>query len=262
MVLYPAAIAVGVPPQAAAVTTLVSLMPGIFLAAMADRSQLPPLNRDFISLVVISVSGAALGGACLLLHAGPRCSPRSCRCCSALPPSLFALSRKDHAHAAPARRASRARPIKFSVSSLKVLLPVSFYGGYFNAGVGIMLLGIFSVATGGDYRSANVAKNLVSSLNGLAASMVFIVHGAVIWPPTLALMAGTIVGGLPARICARIIPQKIVRVLVVVAGAALTWRWRKNTGSRFLLRPPASPIPPRAWSSHYRHRASGSTMVK
>ena len=47
---------------------------------------------------------------------------------------------------------------------------MSFYGGYFGAGVGILMLGVFSLATGGDYRSANVAKNFVSSLNGLAAT--------------------------------------------------------------------------------------------
>jgi hypothetical protein len=220
VVLYPAAIAVGVPPQAAAVTTLVSLMPGIFLAAVADRSQLPPFNRDFISLIVISVSGAALGGACLLLTPGPLFA-KIVPLLLGFATIVFALSGKIGAHLRR-RAAHRGHTIKFSASSLKVLLPVSFYGGYFNAGVGIMLLGIFSVATGGDYRSANVAKNLVSSLNGLAASIVFIVRGAVDWPPTLALMAGTIVGGLAGSYLARIIPQNIVRVLVVVAGAALT----------------------------------------
>ena len=65
-----------------------------------------------------------------------------------------------------ARAAGRGHEITFNVASLKVLLPVSFYGGYFGAGVGILMLGVFSLATGGDYRSANVAKNFVASLNG------------------------------------------------------------------------------------------------
>jgi uncharacterized membrane protein YfcA len=220
VVLYPAAIAVGVPPQAAAITVLVSLMPGIFLAAVADRSQLPPFNRDFISLIVISITGAALGGACLLLTPA--------RVFTTIVPLLlgfatviFAYSGKISAYIHK-RAAHRGHTIKFNLSSLKVLLPVSFYGGYFNAGVGILLLGIFSVATGGDYRSANVAKNLVSSLNGLAAGLVFIAQGAVHWPPTLALMAGTIVGGLAGSYLARVIPQAIVRVLVVAVGAVLS----------------------------------------
>jgi uncharacterized membrane protein YfcA len=220
VVLYPAAIAAGVPPQAAACTVLVSLMPGTFLAAVADRSQLPPLNRDFVTLVVVSVAGAAIGGACLLLTPA--------RLFTAIVPLLLGFATLLFANSArisaymQKRAARRGREIEFSISSLKVLLPVSFYGGYFNAGVGILILGVFSVVTGGDYRSANVAKNLVSSLNGLAAGLVFIVQGAVFWPPTLALMAGTIVGGLAGSYLARVVPQSIVRVLVVAAGAVLT----------------------------------------
>ena len=99
---------------------------------------------------------------------------------------------------------------------------MSFYGGYFGAGVGILMLGVFSLATGGDYRSANVAKNFVSSLNGLAATLVFATQGAVLWPQTLALAAGTIVGGLIGAYVARVIPRNVIRVLVVVIGAALT----------------------------------------
>lgn len=103
-----------------------------------------------------------------------------------------------------------------------MLLPVSFYGGYFGAGVGILILGVFTVATGSDYRSANVTKNFVSSLNGMAAVLVFTTHGAIVWPQTLALMAGTVGGGLIGSQLARIVPRNLVRVLIVGVGAALT----------------------------------------
>ena len=120
-----------------------------------------------------------------------------------------------------ARAEGRGHTIAFDFASLKVVLPVSFYGGYFGAGVGILMLGVFSLATG-DYRSANVAKNFVSSLNGFAATLVFATQGAVLWPQTLALAAGTIAGGLIGAYVARVIPRNVVRVLVVVVGAALT----------------------------------------
>jgi uncharacterized membrane protein YfcA len=119
-----------------------------------------------------------------------------------------------------ARAEGRGHAIAFEIASLKVVLPVSFYGGYFGAGVG--MLGVFSLATGGDYRSANVAKNFVSSLNGFAATVVFATQGAVLWPQTLALAAGTIAGGLIGAYVARVIPRNVVRVLIVVVGAALT----------------------------------------
>ena len=84
------------------------------------------------------------------------------------------------------------------------------------------MLGVMSVATGGDYRSANVAKNLVTSLNSGAAAAIFIVKGTVIWPQTLALMAGTMVGGVAGGSLARLIPRQVMRVAVVVVGALLT----------------------------------------
>ena len=103
-----------------------------------------------------------------------------------------------------------------------MLLPVSFYGGYFGAGVGILILGVFSIATGGDYRSANVAKNFVSGLNGLVA--LHRVHnarrGGVAADPRAdgrhhRRRAGRLVP------CARD-PAHRRRVLVVAVGAALT----------------------------------------
>ncbi|MGH6728239.1 MAG: sulfite exporter TauE/SafE family protein [Pseudolabrys sp.] len=226
VVSYPALIASGVSPQLAAVCNLTALMPAMMLAALSDRTQLPPFNRAFIGLIVASVTGAGIGASLLLL------TPE--RMFSVFVPLLLGFATVLFAYAERisawlrSRAADRGHKLAFNVGSLKMLLPVSFYGGYFGAGVGILMLGVFTVATGGDYRSANVTKNFVSSLNGLAASIIFITHGAVVWPQTLALMAGTIGGGLIGARLARIIPRHIVRVLIVVVGAALTvaFAWR------------------------------------
>jgi uncharacterized protein len=220
VVVYPALIFSGVPPQMAAVANLTALMPATMLAALADRSQLPPFNRAFVSLIVASIVGAALGATLLLLTPA--------RMFEVLVPLLLAFATLLFAFSGRVskwmrgRAADRGHDIAFNVGSLKVLLPVSFYGGYFGAGVGILILAVFSLATGGDYRSANVAKNFVASLNGFAASVVFATQGAIPWPQTFALMAGTLVGGFAGSHLARIIPAHIVRILVVVVGAALT----------------------------------------
>jgi len=226
VVVYPVLIAAGMSPQAAAVSNLVSLMPATMLAALSDRSQLPPFNRAFIGLIVASIVGAAAGAALLLL------TPE--RLFEFLVPLLLGFATVLFAYAETIgnwlrrRAAHRGHAITFNVTSLKMLLPVSFYGGYFGAGVGVLILGVFTLATGGDYRSANVAKNFVSSLNGLAAAVVFTVQGAVPWPQTLAMMAGTIAGGLAGAYLARIIPRAVVRYLIVGVGAILTaaFAWR------------------------------------
>ena len=220
VVVYPALIASGVSPQLAAVCNLTALMPATMLAALSDHTQLPPLNRAFLGLIVTSVVGAGLGASLLLL------TPE--RMFSVFVPLLLGFATVLFAYSERistwlrSRAADRGHAVSFNLASLKMLLPVSFYGGYFGAGVGILMLGVFSVATGGDYRSANVTKNFVTSLNGLAASIIFISHGAVVWPQTLALMAGTIGGGLIGARIARIIPRHVVRILIVAVGAALT----------------------------------------
>jgi uncharacterized membrane protein YfcA len=220
VVVYPALIASGLSPQFAAASNMVALMPAVMLAALSDRSQLPKFNRAFVELIVASITGAGAGAILLMLTPG--------RVFEIIVPILLAFATVIFAFAEHIGRRIRQRAahkgheISFNVSSLKVLLPVSFYGGYFGAGVGVLILAVFSIATGGDYRSANVAKNFVTSLNGFVASMIFIAKGAVAWPQTLSLMAGMICGGLAGAYIARYIPAKVARALIVLVGAALT----------------------------------------
>jgi uncharacterized membrane protein YfcA len=220
LITYPALIASGVPPLAAAVCTNTSLVPSNMLAALADRSQLPPLDRAFGGLIVASVVGSGLG-AVLLVLTPERVFELIVPLLLGFATLLFAFAGRISAWLR-GRAAARGHDNTISLTSLKMLLPVSFYGGYFGAGVGVLLLGVFALATGGDYRSANVTKNFVSSLNGLSAAIVFAVQGAVAWPQTLTLMAGTVIGGLIGAYVARSIPHNVMRVVVVVVGAALT----------------------------------------
>ncbi|MGA7004448.1 MAG: sulfite exporter TauE/SafE family protein, partial [Pseudolabrys sp.] len=67
VVIYPALIATGVPPQLAAVSNLASIMPATMLAALADRSQLPPFDRAFVGLIIASIVGAGIGAAFLVM---------------------------------------------------------------------------------------------------------------------------------------------------------------------------------------------------
>lgn len=226
VVSYPALIASGLPPQIAVASNLVAIMPGTLLAAFADRTQLPPLNRAFAGMVFASITGAGAGAVLLMLT--------PIRVFEVLVPLLLGFATLVFAYAGKlsawlkSRAAARGHDITFNITSLKMLLPVSFYGGYFGAGVGVLLLGVFTLATGGDYRSANVTKNFVTGLNSLTASGIFLVQGAIAWPQTLSMMAGCVAGGLLGSYIARMIPQHVMRVFVVAMGALLTaaFAWR------------------------------------
>jgi uncharacterized membrane protein YfcA len=84
------------------------------------------------------------------------------------------------------------------------------------------LSAVLSIGTGGDYRSANVTKNLVTSLNSLVASLVFLSQGTVRWEPTLIMMAGALVGAFIGARIAQVLPNHVMRVIVTVVGALLT----------------------------------------
>jgi len=227
VITFPVMLAAGLPPVMATASNLVAVSPGNFLAAMSDRSQLPPFNRAFIGLVFASVLGALIGA--MLLIATPA------RMFEVLIPLLLGFSTVLFAFAKPITQRLRARALarggrepRMSVTSIPVLLPISVYGGYFGAGVGVLLLGVMSFATGGDYRAANVVKNFVAALNTFVAAFYFVAHGAVSWPPTLVMMAGCLIGGYFGGRLARTVRQEIMRIVVVVVGAALTavFAWR------------------------------------
>lgn len=220
VVIFPALLASGVPPQLTAVCALAAISPAAMLGAFADRSQLPPFNRDFVGLIVAAIIGAAVG-ASLLLLTPERMFAQIMPLLLAFATLLFAFAGRISGYLR-ARAVGRGREAKLRVANLRVLLPVSFYSGYFGAGAGILMLGAFSLATNGDYRSANVAKNFVAGLNGLTATVIFATHNAVLWPQTLTLMVGTIGGGLIGTNVARLVPPRIVRTTVVLVGLALT----------------------------------------
>ena len=227
LVTFPAMLAIGLPPVVATASNLAAVLPANFIAAVADRSQLPAFDRGFLGLVAASILGALIGGALLLL------TPE--RTFEVLIPILLGFATVIFACTTRItdwlKRRARARgqtEPKLAVTNFPMLLPISVYGGYFGSGVGVLLIAVLLLATEGDYRSANAVKNLVTSLNTLVAVVYFAIHGAVSWPPTLAMAAGALIGGLMGGQLARVAPQAVMRVVVVAVGALLTalFAWR------------------------------------
>jgi uncharacterized membrane protein YfcA len=221
IVTFPALLATGLSPVSAAACNLTALTPCNFVAAMTDPTQLPRWDRAFIVLLVASSIGATLG-AVLLLVTSERIFEFLVPLLLGFATVLFAYSARISAWLR--RRADEivARDPHASSHSVAALVPVSIYGGYFGAGAGVMLLAVLAVGTGGDYRAANVMKNLVTSLNSVIAAVVFIVQGIVVWPQTLAMMIGAIIGGVLGSWLARSLPREVMRVLIVAMGVLLT----------------------------------------
>lgn len=227
LVTFPTLLAVGLPPVIATATNLAALVPSSFLAAYADRSLLPPFDRAFAGLVAASVAGAVIGAMLLMVT--------SARLFEFLVPILLGFATLLFGFGDRISKAWRKRSLarhghepQIKVTSLPMLLPVSVYGGYFGAGIGVLLVAVMQLATKGEYRPANAAKNLVAAFNGLAAVAVFAAKGAVHWPMMLLMTSGALFGAQIGVRVARHAPREVMRFVVIVIGALLTvvYAWR------------------------------------
>jgi uncharacterized membrane protein YfcA len=227
LVTFPTLLAVGLPPVTATATNLAALVPSSFLAAYSDRTQLPRFDRAFVGLVLASVAGAVIG-AVLLMWTSNRVFEFLVPILLGFATILFAFGNRISRAWRERSLARHGREPEIKVTSLPMLLPVSVYGGYFGAGLGVLLVAVMQLATGGEYRPANAAKNLVAALNGFAAVGVFALKGGVNWPAALAMTSGALFGALIGVRIARIAPREVMRWVVVAIGAALTiaYAWR------------------------------------
>jgi uncharacterized membrane protein YfcA len=227
LVLFPAMLAAGVPPVMAVASNTTAITPGNFLAAMADRSQLPKLDGAFLTLIAVSLV-AATGGAILLILTRERLFELLVPLLLGFGTLLFAYAKPIGAWLGRLSFGKSKTTLHPNAVGLGMIVPVSIYGGYFGAGVGVLLIAALSVANGGDYRAANVTKNLVGSLNNLVAALVFASQGMIAWGPTLLVAAGAVGGALAGAHAARILPVAAARVLVTAFGALLTaiYAWR------------------------------------
>jgi len=210
-------------------TSTIGLWPGALAAAWAyrgEREGQPPFTRW---LVVPSVAGA-LVGAWLVVVLPPEWFAAIVPWLILVAAVLFALQPQIVGLAARLRGASGAH----AGSEARVNLPaacilqflVAVYGGYFGAGIGILMLAMLGLLGLGDIHRLNAVKNVLGTVvNGVAA--IFFAVGsfagshAVSWPHAAVMAASAVGGGLAGALIARGLPARIVRRAVALIAFAL-----------------------------------------
>ena len=98
----------------------------------------------------------------------------------------------------------------------------SIYGGFFGAGMGIMMLAVLGLTKGGDYHKLNALKNFIAVIIAFAAILVFSSGGVVAWLPAVIMIPAGALGGHAGVWAARRVSQTVIRAVVVVIGLLLT----------------------------------------
>ena len=103
-----------------------------------------------------------------------------------------------------------------------LLLLVCTYGGFFNAGLGIILLGYFTLSGYQDIHLMNGLKLLVSAFVSILAIVMFGVGDLIAWRQGAIVLIGTLIGGYAAASAVRVVSQGLVRWAIIVVAAGMT----------------------------------------
>ncbi|MGY4479630.1 sulfite exporter TauE/SafE family protein [Bradyrhizobium sp. USDA 3364] len=218
LITFPAMLAAGLPAVIANASNAVAISPGHLIAALADRGKLPRPTRRTISFGAVSTLGGAIGAGVLLLLP-ERLFVLPVPGLIAFATLLFAFGPQIQGRT-HGRQTGAALPSTGASSAALGLACV--YGGFFGAGLGVILTAVLSITEPNDLRAIKALKNLLATCVSLAATLIFVVQGAVRWPETLAMLLGAMVGGYAGGHLIRILPARIVRQFVIVAGAVMT----------------------------------------
>lgn len=210
---FPILVWAGLPPVEANAVNAVGMSAGGVSASWSYRTRLAATDRRWLWLLLPGLAGGAVGGWLLV----------------ALPPEWFDAVAPFFVIGAALlvafdsvlrRRLPALASGDWMISSGAMFL-VSIYGGYFGAGIGLLLLFVLSILGLSDLQDANAFKNLLGvGVKGVAV-LVFILQGRVIWGAALLLILGSVLGGWVAGWLVQRADPKTLRSLVVAIGVAM-----------------------------------------
>lgn len=217
----PALVFTGVPPVVANATGTVALLPGYMAGAWGFKDDTaPPPGLSMRLLVTLSLIGGAAGAALLLVT--PDATFRL------VVPWLLLVATALFAFGPALRKRLAGGKPSTPKATLSVLV-VAAYGGYFNGGLGILLLALFGLLGQTNLNAMNGLKNWVSALLTAIAVAIYAAGGVVLWQEALMMMVAATAGGYGGARVARRIPADWLRGGIVVTGLvmAAVFFWRQ-----------------------------------
>jgi uncharacterized protein len=203
----------GLPPIAANATSSVIQFPGYITSTLAYRREFKGLWRGAVLLAIVSAIGAVCGSLFLISLSNP--AFRS------MVPWLLLGATAVFAAGPKLRPKTHGEGHAASPLGLGLQGITSFYGGFFGAGMGIMMLASLGLASGGDYHRLNALKNFLSIVIAAVAIVIFASAGALSWLHALVMIPAVAAGGYAGVAVAKKVPQGVLRWIVVAAGLGL-----------------------------------------
>jgi len=185
----PALLVAGLPPIVANATSALAVSPGYLGSTLGFRAELAQLpRRRLLRETLLSAIGGVLGALLLLLTPSEVFR-------GLIPWLLLFATALFLLGPWLAQRLVQAGPEGEPSWRNPGLLAVAAYGGYFNGGLGILLMALYSASGEKNLHTANALKNLNSLVLSLLSVLTFVLAGVIAWGPALLMMATATVGG-------------------------------------------------------------------
>jgi uncharacterized protein len=218
LISFPLLLGLGYPALTANITNTVGIWPGYLGGAAGFRAEIAPQRAQLVRLSPVAMVGAVIGAILLLTT--------SSSTFRTLAPWLVLAASLLFAFQPLLRRALQGSDEHQSATRGPLLVGGTFlasvYGGYFGAGMGVMLLAILGLALPDSIARTSGLRTVLSILVNGVAAIVFMIHGGLAWSAAGYLAIGALVGGwIGARLALSISPTAL-RVVVVLIGLGTT----------------------------------------
>ncbi|MES2368536.1 MAG: sulfite exporter TauE/SafE family protein [Pseudomonadota bacterium] len=215
---FPALLAAGVPPVAANASNSFAIWPGHALALLSYGEELGQRRKELPRLMAAAVCGGALGG-WLMVHSTDRYFMQAVPWL--LLSATLAFAFKGQMLSFSHQLFSTRHGGKGALATF-LTFALGIYGGYFNAGLGIMLLATLTLSGIEDTHELNGVKNLLATGITTVSLVLLVASSVIVWIPALVTLAGAIVGGILGGRLARRIPRRWLEGTVIGLGSLLT----------------------------------------
>ncbi len=210
---FPALLFAGVPAISANATNNAAMWVGTIGSARGYREEVAAQRHLLLPLVSVSIAGSLIG-ACLLLSTPQTLFERLIPWLLLFATTVFAISPR-------LTRGVRSAP-SHAPWQIAVQFVVAIYGGYFGAGMGIVMLALLAFSGLPNFNAQNAIKNVLSvAINGVAL-VPFVIARAVDWRFAVPMALIALLGGYFGARFFRRVPQPISRALVVAIGTTMT----------------------------------------
>ena len=215
LITFPTLTFLGIPAIAANVTNTVALCPGYLGGTLAQWKDLQGQTKRLWIVVPASIVGGVIGGF-LLLQTGERLFRELVPYLILLASVLLAI--QDPLRAWLTRRLAKGE--SSAGTETFAWLPVglaSVYGGYFGAGLSVIVLASLGVTLEDTLTRLNALKQAVAFSVNVAAAIFFLFSGQVVWSAAIVMAVGALIGGiLGGRLAVRIKPSTLRWVVVII----------------------------------------------